>query len=1044
MSTTGNSNQTAPCDFASLKDGCTYYIADPSVSGAWLWFTIAAAVTVLSLALYEAIRRRPGLKRVLYTRTETNRRESPPVPEELFGWIKPVWNLPESYIAENVGLDAVMFLRFLKMCASLFAILTLFLIPILIPVNYYASNDHGQSFADAAERGNSTGGIKFLRESLKSYSFSNIPPGSSFLWAHIVCAYAVSGLTYFCLFTSYRDYAHLATEYLQGRVVSSTSRRTPAWRKGEAVQLRTVLVQNMPTDLQNDAKLKAYFEALEIGSVEKVTVDRDPGNQVLRMTKQRRKTLKMLERAYIEWLVNIDREITKRKGHGVRQWYTPGNLLRLQASPLNLQDMGIDEACLARLRPKRRARKRQKVLPASKFATLSLSLGKDEIDHYTQKLTDLTVKLKYLRKVGVAAAPVSRLTPAQPLHREQVPTAPNAAAFVTFTQQRSAQLAAQVMIHASDQYLPMKITLAPAVQDVLWENISLPAWRRVAQRWIITIVSLLLTFFWAVPTTAIAFATSIEKLQKASAFSGIITKLAEVPRLYLLVKSVGPPIIINIINIFVPLIFEFLSKQQAYPSNSAVELATMSKYFFFLLFNVFFIFIVAQTLLPLFGEFLKNPISVIQLIFQLAVQYLPGAATFFINYIILNLMLFPVELLRPGIMIVQLVGRWLCKTPREFNELSIFSSDLSYGFLYPIHVLIFIIVLCYSTIAPFILLPGTCYFAVGWLVYRNQLLFVYVKEWENYGEHWVMAFRRCTIGLGIYQVLLASLLAAQESPTTSALCAPLVCSTIAFNVYCHRVFGKRSKLIPLDRFVEQKPVEPGQRGESDYSVEYPSGNLSPSSVELSPSTPNISTTADSSIESLEEGAPPSSTAPEWPALDIVTSADQFLAEKYPKEYMNPIFSKPLARPWLPVSLAAWWAMPRPVAPRREASGASSVGNSGVQRSNGIELANTRINIKMERTRSAGSGGGVLNNPTDDVEAQQQAAGDVDRELRNEDEEEEEQEEDHPVAAYNGTFMDVEKVAAVSSPRITPAASGFSLGEMMPSASVDSMTDLVKK
>ncbi|KAJ3169560.1 hypothetical protein HDU88_000751 [Geranomyces variabilis] len=1038
-----STNQSQHCDFRSTQDGCTYYIADPSVSGAWLWFSIAAAVTVLSLAVYEAIRKRPGLKRVLYTRTETNRRESPPLPTELFGWIKPVWNLPESYIAENVGLDAVMFLRFLKMCTMLFAILSLFLIPILVPINYYSSDDHAADHP-ARDNGNSTGGVKFLQESLKSYSFSNIPAGSSFLWAHIVCAYAVSCLTYYFLFTSYREYAHLATDYLLGRVVSSSSRRTPAWRKGETVQLRTVLVQNMPADLQNDAKLKAYFEALDIGSVEKVTVDRDPGNQVLRMTKQRRKTLKMLERAYIEWLVNIDREIAKRKSQGVRRWYTPGSLLRLQASPLNLQEMGIDELCLARLRPKRRARKRQKVLPASKFATYSLSLGKDEIDHYTQKLTDLTVKLKHLRKIGAEAAQLGSAPATQSMHREHVPTSPNAAAFVTFTHQRSAQLAAQVIIHASDQYLPMAVTMSPAVQDVLWENISLPAWRKVAQDWIITILSLLLTFFWAIPTTAIAIATSIERLEKVDAFRGILDELGKVPRLYLLVKSVGPPILINIINFFVPLIFEFLSKQQGLPSNSAVELATMSKYFSFLLFNVFFIFIVTQTLVPLFGEFLKNPITVVQLVFELAVQYLPTAATFFINYIILNLMLFPVELLRPGIMIVQLVGRWLCKTPREFNELSIFSSDLSYGFLYPIHVLIFVIVLCYSTIAPFILLPGTCYFAVGWLVYRNQLLFVYVKEWENYGEHWVMAFRRCTIGLGVYQLLLAALLAAQDSPTTSALCAPLVCTTIAFSVYCRKVFGKRSKLIPLDRFVEQKSSEPDGTAAPDLSIEdVTPAALSPSSVDLSPSKLNMSPTADSSIESLADGAPPSSTAPEWPALDIVTSADQFLAEKYPKEYMNPIFSKPLARPWLPVSLAAWWVMPRPAAARREGSSGTggSIGAPGVQRSNAIELANTRFNVKMERTRSAGSNG--VARDAGDVEAQRDQA-DVDCEAQNEGEEDEEQEEDHPVAAYNGTFMDVEKVAAVSSPRITPSGSGASLGEMFPSASTDSMADLVRK
>ncbi|TPX60735.1 hypothetical protein PhCBS80983_g01641 [Powellomyces hirtus] len=1065
-----------------------YYVADPSVSGAWLWFSVACAVAIASTLIYECVRRRPGFKRVLYTRTETNRRESPPIPYELFGWVKPVWQLPESYIAENIGLDAVMFLRFLKMCFTIIAILVCLLIPILLPINYY-SNRHGPlpppGHDDGIDVGaeNSTSRVKFGKANLDNYSFANVPEESSFLWAHVVCAYVASLVTYYFLFTSYRDYAHLATSYIHGTVRSPT-KRTPAWRKGELVQLRTVLVQNMPEDLQSDAKLKAYFEALGIGTVERATMDRDPGNKVSRMTKQRRVTLGLLERAYVHWLINIDRERDKRKGKRMRRRYTPGELLRLQASPLNLQDMGIDELGLARLRPKRRQRRRHRAnAKKSASATWSLSLGKDEIDHYTQKLTDLTVKLKHLRKVGCGDVP-------EPAYQHEAKVnsaiASNAAGFVTFKTQQSAQMAAQILIHASEKIIPMSVTLAPAVQDVIWDNISMPGWRRVIQGWTITIMVFFFSFFWIIPTSLIASFTSLDSLAKVPAFEGLVMNIAKTPRLYFLIKTVGPPIVINSLNLLVPYIFEYMSMQQGLPSNSSVELATMSKYFFFLFFNIFFVFTIAQTIIKVTGQFLENPISIV----NLAVEFLPSAATFFLNYIILNLMLFPVELLRPGIMIIQLVGRWLCETPREFNELAIFSSYLNYGFLYPIHVLIFVICICYSTIAPLILLPGALYFAVGWFVYRNQLLFVYVKEWESYGYHWVMAFHRCTVGLGVAQVLLAGLLALKKSPTASAFCVPLVVLTIIFHKYCQTVFKNRTHLIPLDRFsgaAEPAPrVSRGGDGEdahAESSVECLSADPNASrDDEGNNNTSTESIVVDESLDSLESEAkgPPSAAGPDNttttpPPMDIVTSAEQHAADRYPTSYLNPIFSKPMPRPWLPVSMAAWWGLPSRVDnknnnnhPPRDngtdvisaAAATTTTGSAAVvRRSKSLAEQEPHTAIQMENL----AGPEATTEPTawnvTTHHHQQPNKFVIDNEHDDNDDNDNDDDddadvisladlpaEDLPVTNLNGTFQNLTPQQDADDDDVEAGAFSFSRSvlSMVPAGSTDSMTALVDK
>lgn len=186
----------------------------------------------------------------------------------------------------------------------------------------------------------------------------------------------------------------------------------------------------------------------------------------------------------------------------------------------------------------------------------------------------------------------------------------------------------------------------------------------------------------------------------------------------------------------------------------------MSKYFAFLFFNVFFVFTVAAAFWSQVTGFIRNPLGILQ---QLPTT-LPAGAPLFINYIITNIIIYTIELIRPTTIIYALGSeKLILKTPSELYVNSIFSSYLDNGWLYPQHVLSFIIVLCYSLIAPIILVPGTIYFGMGILIYKNQLMFVYVKEWESYGRHWIMAFNRALVGVAVFQLTLLGILLLKES-----------------------------------------------------------------------------------------------------------------------------------------------------------------------------------------------------------------------------------------------------------------------------------------
>lgn len=83
----------------------------------------------------------------------------------------------------------------------------------------------------------------------------------------------------------------------------------------------------------------------------------------------------------------------------------------------------------------------------------------------------------------------------------------------------------------------------------------------------------------------------------------------------------------------------------------------------------------------------------------------------------------PLSLLLFGALIIRgFTHVFLCKTPRDYAE-NRAPWSFNYGTGYPPPLLIFIIVLEYSTISPIILLFGTVYFCITYLVYKYQFLY---------------------------------------------------------------------------------------------------------------------------------------------------------------------------------------------------------------------------------------------------------------------------------------------------------------------------------
>jgi hypothetical protein len=143
--------------------------------------------------------------------------------------------------------------------------------------------------------------------------------------------------------------------------------------------------------------------------------------------------------------------------------------------------------------------------------------------------------------------------------------------------------------------------------------------------------------------------------------------------------------------------------------------------------------------------------------------------------------------------------------------------------------------------------------------------------------------------------------------------APLLIATYVFSRFCSRSFHIRTRQVPLD----QLPLVPR---------------------ELTPENSRISTlpqarNAQSSSSTSELMTYPTPTSPDLTKLrttdrvlittrksleelkgevmeDVVYTPEQHVEERYSTSYLNPVFSRPLARPWVPLSHARFFSIGR--------------------------------------------------------------------------------------------------------------------------------------
>ncbi|RAL62951.1 hypothetical protein DID88_004040 [Monilinia fructigena] len=516
----------------------------------------------------------------------------PELPDSFFGWMPVLYRVTEEQVLASAGLDAYVFLSFFKMSMKLFGIMFIMAAAILAPINqhfYYVFDPFGNSTSppdlpDYSLVEGWHGGWDGTLNLKGSKDPDDELPDTSYLWSYLIFTYVFTGLAIYFMNRQTHRIIQVRQDYLGSQ---------------STITDRTIKLSGIPEELRSEEKITEFLEKLEIGKVESVTLCRD-WRKLDDMMDKRVQVVRRLEEA---WAVHF----------GKRQRQSIGPIRTQQSTPAVDVESGSQDHEGDSLLGRNHITSYEQPRPTTRIWYGFLNLQNrevDAIDHYEEQLRRLDDMIKDARK------------------KEYKPTA---LAFVTLDSIPACQMAVQALLDPTPMQLMARP--APAPSDIVWTNTYLPRSNRMIRSWAITIFILILTIFWLVPVAALAGLVSLCSIRQV--LPGLADVLESHDILKALVQTGLPTLVVSLLNLAIPFLYDYLANRQGSISQGDVELSVISKNFYFTFFNVFLVFTVfgaASKFWPVLQESLKDTTKIA---YTLA-QSISDLSMFYTNFILLQ------------------------------------------------------------------------------------------------------------------------------------------------------------------------------------------------------------------------------------------------------------------------------------------------------------------------------------------------------------------------------------------------------------------------
>eukprot|EP00042_Codosiga_hollandica_P056903 m.832104 g.832104 ORF g.832104 m.832104 type:complete len:786 (+) comp59457_c0_seq5:31-2388(+) len=525
--------------------------------------------------------------------------------KSFFEFVKGIYTISERDCLDATGLDAILFIRFLKFGIQVFVYATFAGWLILIPI--HATDD----FLEASY--NSSDSAQIEPSGIDKLSMSNISTSSSRLWAHTVCTYAFTAVVMYLLVGVLSDY-----------------QRYRAWHfEKPEVHQRSIVIFGIPMEYWNKSalteKLGSLFQGIQSVSLVQNTAD------LPKIFANRAATLIKVEKAHYSYLAN--QEKAAQKAIKKRAKLSEGRR-ESQAQMLSSNEVAAEA--------------RRNVDPPQTRDGGFLCCGGQKVPAF-----------EFFEKHLVEENSIVRTK------QDEFESNPKAfgVAFVTFQTLKQAAYAQQCVVSGLPHLWETHGAVEP--RNVLWTNLSLSTLVLSIRHWAALAIVFFLIFFFMIPIAFVQSLTNLEALGERVPFMKTIADSSPVVKS--IIEGYLPTLILIIFLAILPMILMALTKLQGVWSNSAVIFGAAGKMMLFQVVNVFFASIISGSIFSSLNDVLNEPTSAASLLGK-AIPNSGVFFINFVMIKTFSALPIQALLIGP-LIVAPILRKFLATTPRDFKNL---------------------------------------------------------------------------------------------------------------------------------------------------------------------------------------------------------------------------------------------------------------------------------------------------------------------------------------------------------------------------------------
>jgi calcium permeable stress-gated cation channel len=371
---------------------------------------------------------------------------------------------------------------------------------------------------------------------------------------------------------------------------------------------------------------------------------------------------------------------------------------------------------------------------------------------------------------------------------DEAASAPNArSAIVVFNNKRAASLIAQANQGTNaDEWTVFRAGEPDAVH---WPAFHIPGYQAVWRSLAVIAFVFFLTFFWMIPVAIITGLASLEKLTSLGAFKWADGIRDLSPAVVGLIENALPAIILSVFLSFIPTFIRLAVSHTRLHSLHLIDSKTRNYYYIFTIFASFVFIVLGSAALNELKAMIDNPGSIPTLL----ANAIPKNSLFFTSFILVSTFIpLSLQLLNPSRLIIRWLKLKIAKTERERRAAEETGSVFEYFRAYGAVMMMSLLGITYSTLAPLVTLTALIYIAISFVVFKHNIVFASHRKWDGAGWDYPGAFWGVAAGLLIKQLTMVGVLALYEGAGQSVLALPPAIFTILFGVWCQHRFARVS------------------------------------------------------------------------------------------------------------------------------------------------------------------------------------------------------------------------------------------------------------